>query len=207
MDTMLDLAVRDHLETVFMNDNVSSLQRRRERAPCRNSPTTKMSCSVVLMPAHTSTSCRMSHCPAGLWPFGYGSRVSSLEEVVHGFTGRLAEVFGLDGRGVLAPGKAADICIFDVRDIGASMPLHGQRPARKERTIRDRANRHLPDDRQRRGRHRGGRGNRRSARSGALTAPTRRRRCSQRQRPVVDLRAWARLGQRLLRPDRRIVNS
>jgi N-acyl-D-aspartate/D-glutamate deacylase len=62
--------------------------------------------------------------------------VLSLEEVVHGFTGRLAEVFGLEGRGVLAPGLAADICVFDIETIGASMPyMVNDLPAKSERFV------------------------------------------------------------------------
>ena len=60
----------------------------------------------------------------------------SLEEVVHGFTGRLAEVFGLEGRGVLAPGMAADICVFDIDEIGAGIPyMVNDLPANSERFV------------------------------------------------------------------------
>ncbi len=45
-----------------------------------------------------------------------------LEQAVHLITGRQAQVFGIPNRGVLAPGKAADIAIFDPDDIGAQAP-------------------------------------------------------------------------------------
>jgi N-acyl-D-aspartate/D-glutamate deacylase len=60
----------------------------------------------------------------------------TLEEVVHGFTGRLAEIFGLANRGVLDTGKAADVCVFDIDTIGASMPhMVDDLPARSVRFV------------------------------------------------------------------------
>lgn len=45
-----------------------------------------------------------------------------LEQAVHLITGRQAQVFGIPERGVLKPGMAADITIFDPETIGAQAP-------------------------------------------------------------------------------------
>jgi len=41
----------------------------------------------------------------------------SIEEGVHALTGRIAEFFGLHDRGVVAPGKAADLAVFALDEI------------------------------------------------------------------------------------------
>jgi N-acyl-D-aspartate/D-glutamate deacylase len=122
LDTMLDLAVRDHLDTVFMNDNPT---------PCDSAANEAMLAlahheDVVFggsdAGAHLDF---MSNEPLPSRALALRVReqgLLSLEEVVHGFTGRVAQVFGLQGRGVLAPGRAADVCVFDLERIGAEMP-------------------------------------------------------------------------------------
>ena len=41
----------------------------------------------------------------------------SLEELIRKMTGLPAAIFGLDQRGILAPGKAADVAVFDPREL------------------------------------------------------------------------------------------
>ena len=41
----------------------------------------------------------------------------ALEQAVHVMTGKLAEHFFLNDRGVIAPGKRADICVFNLDEI------------------------------------------------------------------------------------------
>jgi N-acyl-D-amino-acid deacylase len=47
----------------------------------------------------------------------------TLEEAVHVLTGKLAEHFFLHDRGVIAPGKRADICVFNLDEI-QRQPMH-----------------------------------------------------------------------------------
>jgi N-acyl-D-aspartate/D-glutamate deacylase len=136
MDTMLDLAVRDHLDTVFMNDNVTP------SGSTANSAMQELTHHKDVVFGGSDAGAHldfMSNEPLPSRALALRVReqgVLTLEEVVHGFTGRLAEVFGLDGRGVLAPSMAADICVFDINEIGAGMPyMVNDLPAKSERFV------------------------------------------------------------------------
>jgi N-acyl-D-aspartate/D-glutamate deacylase len=78
--------------------------------------------------------------------FGYGSTllglwvrergVMSLELAVHKLTFEVASVYGLAGRGLLQPGYAADLAIFDPKKIQSCEPEWAQDyPARTKRLI------------------------------------------------------------------------
>jgi N-acyl-D-aspartate/D-glutamate deacylase len=64
--------------------------------------------------------------------------VLSLEAAVRLLTSRSAEVFGIEGRGTLAPGWAADVTIFDPETVGCS-PLRrvSDFPAGADRLVSD----------------------------------------------------------------------
>jgi N-acyl-D-aspartate/D-glutamate deacylase len=136
LDTMLDIAVRDHLDTVFMNDNVTPSDAAANEAMQALTHHADVVFGGSDAGAHLDF---MSNEPLPSRALALRVReqgVLSLEEVVHGFTGRLAEVFGLEGRGVLAPGMAADICVFDLDEIGAGMPyMVNDLPAKSERFV------------------------------------------------------------------------
>jgi N-acyl-D-aspartate/D-glutamate deacylase len=122
LDTMIDLAVRDRLETVFMNDNAAPAD------PAANEAMLELTHHQDVVFGGSDAGAHldfMSNEPLPSRAIALRVReqgLLSLEEVIHGFTGRLAEVFGLESRGRLAPGKAADVCIFDIEQIGAEMP-------------------------------------------------------------------------------------
>jgi N-acyl-D-aspartate/D-glutamate deacylase len=122
LDTMLDLAVRDRLDTVFMNDNEAPSD------PVANEATLALAHHQDVVFGGSDAGAHldfMSNEPMPSRALALRVReqgLLTLEEVVHGFTGRVAQVFGLEGRGVLAPGRAADVCVFDLEQIGAEMP-------------------------------------------------------------------------------------
>jgi N-acyl-D-aspartate/D-glutamate deacylase len=122
LDTMINLAVRDHLDTVFMNDNAAPSD------PAANEAMLSLAHHPDVVFGGSDAGAHldfMSNEPLPSRALALRVReqhLLPLEEVVHGFTGRLADVFGLDGRGVLAPGMAADVCVFDIDQIGAGMP-------------------------------------------------------------------------------------
>lgn len=61
-----------------------------------------------------------------------------IEDAVHKLTQQPAELFGITGRGVLAPGMAADLVIFDAETIGASkLRRVNDLPAGAERLVAD----------------------------------------------------------------------
>ncbi len=46
----------------------------------------------------------------------------SLEQAIHKLTFHVASIFGLEGRGLLRPGYAADLAIFNPDTVGAHEP-------------------------------------------------------------------------------------
>jgi N-acyl-D-aspartate/D-glutamate deacylase len=136
LDTMLDLAVRDHLDTVFMNDDAAPSD------PAANEAMLTLAHHQDVVFGGSDAGAHldfMSNEPLPSRALALRVReqgILSLEEVVHGFTGRLADTFGLTGRGVLAPGMAADVCVFDLEQIGAEMPhMVDDLPARSVRFV------------------------------------------------------------------------
>ena len=67
----------------------------------------------------------------GYWVRERGS--ISLEKAVHMLTQKPAELFGLEGRGVLRTGAAGDIVVFDPDTVAAGKLQRGQRPAVRRR--------------------------------------------------------------------------
>lgn len=66
-------------------------------------------------------------------------QVLTLEEAVHKMTKVQADLFGFTGRGVLVPGAAADVVVFDPTSVGPG-PVRRVRdfPAGAERLTADR---------------------------------------------------------------------
>ena len=114
LDLWFDLALEDNLATVFVALTLNSDER-----------------AVGEMLRHPSSMVSLSDAGAHLTFFndaGFGLHllghwvrelgVLSLAEAVRQLTSLPAEVFGLRGRGALAPGLAADLLLFDPARVG-----------------------------------------------------------------------------------------
>ena len=109
LDYILDLALNEELETAF----VAQLLHNDEEAVGRilRDPDTHISLSDA--GAHLTFLCDAGF---GLHLLGYWSRdkgVLDLAQAVHRLTGQPAELFGIADRGLLRPGMAADLMLFD----------------------------------------------------------------------------------------------
>jgi N-acyl-D-aspartate/D-glutamate deacylase len=132
VDLVLDIALETKLEARFriaaMNTDEAIV------GTLLNHPHTMLGLSDA--GAHASQlcdACAPTHL-LGHWVRERGD--VSLEHAVHLLTGRAAEIFGLDDRGRLAEGLAADVTIFDAETVGCS-PLarvHDQ-PAGGDRLV------------------------------------------------------------------------
>jgi N-acyl-D-amino-acid deacylase len=118
IDAFLDLALDENLETIFWNAN--------------NGGDWDAMGEILRSPyVLVGTSDAGAHVLFGA-DFGYGTillglwvrerQVMSLEHAVHKLTFHPASIFGLQGRGLLRPGYAADITIFDPQTVHAHEP-------------------------------------------------------------------------------------
>ena len=115
IDAFLDLALDENLETIFWNAN---------NGGDWNAMGEILRSPYVLI----GTSDAGAHVLFGA-DFGYGTillglwvrerQVMSLEQAIHKLTFHPASIFGLQGRGLLRPGYAADISIFDPKTVHA----------------------------------------------------------------------------------------
>jgi len=119
IDAFLDLALDENLETIFWNAN---------NGGDWNAMGEILRSPYVLI----GTSDAGAHVLFGA-DFGYGTillglwvrerQVMSLEQAIHKLTFHPASIFGLQGRGLLRPGYAADITIFDPKTVHAEEPV------------------------------------------------------------------------------------
>jgi N-acyl-D-aspartate/D-glutamate deacylase len=137
LDAMLDLSIDDHLETrfnsVLANDDQDAIEWLLGREG--------VLLGLMDSGAHVSQLCDacMPTDLLGNWVRGRGT--ITLERAIEKLSGEPARVFGLDGpggRGVLRPGMAADITVFDPETV-APGPLRRIRdfPADGERLTAD----------------------------------------------------------------------
>lgn len=118
LDAFLDLSLEEDLGTVFWNAN--------------NGGDVNAMGEILRSPyVLVGTSDAGAHVQFGA-DFGYGTtllglwvrgrRVMTLEQAVHKLTFHVASIFGLPGRGLLRPGYAADLAIFDPQTVAAHEP-------------------------------------------------------------------------------------
>jgi N-acyl-D-amino-acid deacylase len=123
VDTFLDIALEDELETeftlLFLNvadDRVAKLL---------EDPHTLLALGDG--GAHVDLMCDAGYCTYLLGKWVRGKEVMSLEEAIHRLTAQPAALFGIRDRGRLAAGLAADLVIFDPRTVGSP-----ERPVRRQ---------------------------------------------------------------------------
>jgi N-acyl-D-aspartate/D-glutamate deacylase len=118
LDAFLDLALEEDLNTVFWNAN--------------NGGDADAMGEILRSPyVLVGTSDAGAHVQFGA-DFGYGTtllglwvrerKVMSLEQAIHKLTFHVASIFGLSGRGLLRPGYAADLVLFDPKSVNSHEP-------------------------------------------------------------------------------------
>jgi len=134
LDCLLDLGLAEDLETQFtallLNADEDGV------APLLADPDTHIALSDA--GAHLTFLCDAGF---GLHLLGHWSRdrgVLSLPEAVRRLTAQPADLFGLKGRGRLAPGAAADLLLFDPATVGRSAKRRvGDLPSGASRLVTD----------------------------------------------------------------------
>jgi len=132
LDAFLDLALGENLETSFQNANSGGDQQ--AMAEILRSPYVLVGNSDA--GAHVQYGAQFGYGTTllGLWVRQRG--VMSLEQAIHKLTFEVASIYGLAGRGLLQPGYAADLAIFDPEKIMSCEPEWAQDyPAGTKRLI------------------------------------------------------------------------
>ncbi|MBM3491615.1 MAG: amidohydrolase family protein [Alphaproteobacteria bacterium] len=116
VDLALDLALATDLQARFRMPVANHEED--EVLPLLQSPCTVIGLSDA--GAHASQLCDACLPTYMLQRWVREKRAIPLEKAVHMLTGRTAEVFGLADRGLLAPGRPADIVVFDPDSVGCT---------------------------------------------------------------------------------------
>ncbi|MGH7872382.1 MAG: N-acyl-D-amino-acid deacylase family protein [Candidatus Binatia bacterium] len=118
LDCFLDLSLEEDLETRFVHINTQG----DPEAVCEILKHPAVIIGQSDAGAHMGYDARFGYCTAflGRWVRDYG--IMNLEEAVAKLTFRVASVFGLSDRGLLRPGLAADIAVFDPATINTLEP-------------------------------------------------------------------------------------
>jgi len=109
-DAMLDIALADDLETEFRMVNLVHADRRKVTKILTH-PLVHIGASDA--GAHVTQFCGAGDTTHLLSQYVRDEGRMTLEEAVHGLTGKLAPAWGLSDRGVIEVGKAADLVLFD----------------------------------------------------------------------------------------------
>jgi N-acyl-D-aspartate/D-glutamate deacylase len=134
LDVVLDVALDDDLESrfrsVLANDDAEGI--------AWLLPRDNVLLGLADSGAHVSQLCDACFATDLLGNWVRGRDVMPLERAIHKLTGEPAAVYGLDDRGTVTVGKAADLCVFDPSTVGPG-PVRRIRdfPADGERLIAD----------------------------------------------------------------------
>jgi N-acyl-D-amino-acid deacylase len=132
LDCFLDLSLEEDLETRFVHINTQG----DPNAVCEILKHPSVIIGQSDAGAHMGYDARFGYCTAflGRWVRDYG--IMTLEEAVSKLTFRVASLFGLSDRGLVRPGFAADLAIFDPAIINTLEPEYVQDlPANETRMI------------------------------------------------------------------------
>jgi N-acyl-D-amino-acid deacylase len=118
LDAFLDLSLNENLETTFETTN---------RGFNPEVMSTIMKSPYVIIGtsdagAHVQFGADFGYCTTLLGMWVRDRQMISLEQAIHKLTFHVASVYGIEGRGLLRPGYAADVTIFDPKTIKACAP-------------------------------------------------------------------------------------
>ena len=130
LDAMLDISLADGLRTrfdsVLANDDPDAI--------AWLLPRDDVLLGLADSGAHVSQLCDACFATDLLGPWVRDREVMPLERAIHKLTAEPARVYGLDDRGVVAEGKAADLVVFDPATVAPGplrrvwdFPAHGER--------------------------------------------------------------------------------
>ena len=118
LDAFLDLSLEENLDTTFETTN---------RGFNPEVMSTIMKSPYVIIGtsdagAHVQFGADFGYCTTLLGMWVRDREMISLEQAIHKLTFHVASVYGIEGRGLLRPGFAADVTIFDPKTIKACAP-------------------------------------------------------------------------------------
>lgn len=109
LDTFLDLSLAEDLHTRFCHSGTNGDEA--ATAAILGSPYALMGQSDA--GAHVQFDAAFGYCTTLLGEWVREKQIMSLETAIHKLSGQVADVYGIGDRGTLAPGKAADLVLFD----------------------------------------------------------------------------------------------
>lgn len=122
LDCFLDLSLEEDLKTRFVHINTQG----DPKAVCEILKHPSVMIGQSDAGAHMGYDARFGYSTAflGRWVRDHG--IMSLEEAVNKLTFRVASIFGLSDRGLLRPGMAADVTVFDPANVNTLEPEYVQ---------------------------------------------------------------------------------
>jgi N-acyl-D-amino-acid deacylase len=118
LDAFLDLSLEEDLETTFETTN---------RGFNPEAMSTIMKSPYVVIGtsdagAHVQFGADFGYCTTLLGMWVRDRQMIALEQAIHKLTFHVASIWGIEGRGLLRPGFAADVTVFDPKTIKACAP-------------------------------------------------------------------------------------